>query len=92
MHKLPALFMFRINSRREQLAEFPVGENGRCLSWLEMTDKLDPATSEGSSDESLRGVSVRADGEGVSVRASLSSQSDGTIAEGLGCQILLASA
>ena len=92
MRKLAALFMFRINSRREQLAEFPVEENGCCLSWLEVTDRLDTATSEGSPDESLRGVSVRADGEGVNVRASLSSQSDGAIAEGLGCQILLSSA
>ena len=92
MHKLEALFMFRMNSRREQIAELPVGENGRCSSWSAMIDRLDPTTSDCSSDESLRGVSVRADGEGVSVRASLSSQSDGKIGERLGCQILLASA
>ena len=43
--------------------------SGCCSFRSVLTDGLDLATGEGSSDESVRGVSVRADGEGVSVRA-----------------------
>ena len=94
VRKLEALFLFRIHSRREQLAGFSIEENGCCLSWFGMNDRLDTVTNQGSSESTRadgEGVLVRADGEGVNVGEFLS-PSDGAVDEGLGRQILLFSA
>ena len=67
-----------------RLALSPIEEGGSRSYWLVLTPGLDSIAGEGPSDVPL-------DGEAVSVRAALSSWSDVSIAEDLGCQTLLAS-